>query len=133
MKRIDHIGIAVKDLDKALEFYQKILSAKPDCIEEVRDMKVRTAKFRVGELSIELIESLDAEGTVARFIKKRGEGIHHICLEVEDIEKATNELKRKGIKPVFPEAKPGSEGTLINFIPPKNAAGVLIELAEHPK
>ena len=127
-KKMDHIGVAVKNIAQALPFYQKGLQLELKDTEEVSGMKVKVAKLSVGETTIELIEPLAGNENVAKFLSKRGEGIHHICFEVEDIDQATEELKSKGYQPIYEESQTGAGGKKVNFLKPKDTAGVLIEL-----
>lgn len=130
IKKVDHIGIAVADIAKALKFYEETLGIKCTGVEEVADQKVRTAFLPVGDTEIELLESTDPASTVARFIEKRGEGIHHIALRVEDIEAALGKMKAAGIRLLDEVPRPGAGGARIAFLHPKDTGGVLIELTE---
>ncbi len=128
--KIDHLGIAVKDLKEAVEAYKKILGVEPVEIEEVPQEKVKVAMFKVGESYIELLEGTTPDSAISKYIEKRGEGIHHIAFRVEDIEKAMEELKDK-VRFVYDKPRVVSNGKrIINFIHPKSAHGVLIELVE---
>lgn len=129
MLKLNHIGIAVKKIENALPFYQNGLGLAPH-IEEVPAMKVRTAKLATANTVIELIEPLEGEQAVSRFLEKRGEGIHHLCFEVPDLKKAMAELAGKGYQPLYPEPKVGTGGHLVNFLSPKDTAGVLIEILQ---
>ncbi len=129
-KKINHIGIAVKNLNDALSVFQDTLGMACIGIEEVKDQKVRTACFSVGESKIELLESTSPEGNIARFIEKRGEGIHHIAFEVDDLEAVLEGLKGKGIQLIDQEPRIGAGGIRIAFLHPKSTNGVLIELCE---
>ena len=131
LTHIEHIGIAVKDLKQAIKYYEEILGLKCYAIEEVKDQKVRTAFFKIGQTKIELLESTDPEGPVARFIEKSGEGIHHIAFAAENMTSALSELKNKGIKLIDETPRKGAEGLDIVFIHPKSAYGVLTELCEN--
>jgi methylmalonyl-CoA/ethylmalonyl-CoA epimerase len=124
---IEHIGIAVSDLEKAIGYYEEVLGLTCYAIEEVKDQKVRTAFFTIGETKIELLESMDPEGPVARFIEKRGEGIHHIAYAVENIEEALREAENKGIQLIDKQPRKGAEGLMIGFLHPKSTFGVLSE------
>lgn len=125
---VEHIGIAVSDLGKAIRYYEEILGLECYGIEEVEDQNVRTAFFKVGEIKIELLESTDPEGPVGRFIEKRGEGIHHIAYATENVSKALSEAEDKGIQLIDKEPRKGAEGLLIGFLHPKSTFGVLTEL-----
>lgn len=128
-ERVDHIGIAVRDLEKALSFWRDRLGLPIEGVEDVPEMKVRVAKLRVGETRIELLCPLAGEEAVTRFLEKRGEGIHHVCLAVPDADAATAELKGKGVTPVYEAARTGAGGHRVNFLPPKETGGVLIEVS----
>jgi methylmalonyl-CoA/ethylmalonyl-CoA epimerase len=125
---IEHIGIAVRDLGTSIELYEKLLGTGCYAIEEVPDQHVRTAFFRVGDTKIELLESTDPDGPIARFIEKKGEGIHHIALSVQQVSKALQEAAGLGIGLIDPLPRKGAEGLEIGFLHPKSTGGVLIEL-----
>ncbi|MFA5795152.1 MAG: methylmalonyl-CoA epimerase [Candidatus Brocadiia bacterium] len=129
LQKIDHIGIAVKDINTALAFYQQGLNLNPH-IEEVPAMKVRVAKLAVGESTLELIQPLAGEEAVTKFLANKGEGIHHICLKTDNVMALTKELIDKGYKPVYPEPKVGAGGHKVNFLSPRDTFGVLIEILE---
>jgi methylmalonyl-CoA/ethylmalonyl-CoA epimerase len=124
---IEHIGIAVRNLDLSIRYYEDVLGLKCYRIEEVKDQKVKTAFFKVGETKIELLETTDPEGPIGRFIKDKGEGIHHIAFAVDDLQKALNEAKSKGIYLIDERPRPGAEGLKIAFLHPKWTHGVLTE------
>lgn len=128
-RRVDHIGIAVANLETALSFWRDKLGLALEGIEDVPDMKVRVAKLRIGETRIELLSPLPGEEAVAKFLEKRGEGIHHICLAVPDAAAATAEMRGKGLSPVYASPKAGAGGHQVNFLPPKETGGVLIEVS----
>jgi len=125
--RIEHIGIAVKNLGEAIRFYEDILNLKCYGIEELADQKVRTAFFQVGGTKIELLESTDPEGPVGRFIDSKGEGIHHIAFAVDDIVSSLNELREKGVRLIDQAPRKGAEDLKIGFLHPKATLGVLTE------
>lgn len=127
---IEHIGIAVKDLEGAISFYEKVLGLKCYNIEEVPDQKVRTAFFMVGQTKIELLESTDPEGPISKFIGKRGEGIHHIAFAVKNIEEKLAEAEGKGVILIDQKPRKGAEGLDIAFLHPRSTNGVLIEFCE---
>ncbi len=127
---IEHIGIAVSNLQASIDFYERIFGLKCYKVEEVPDQKVRTAFFAVGETKIELLESIDPEGPIGKFIEKRGEGIHHIAFAVKDINKQLRDAEKNGIRLIDTVARKGAEGLDIAFIHPKSASGVLIEICE---
>ena len=128
---IEHIGIAVKDLQAAIEYYESVFGLKCYAIEEVADQKVRTAFFQLGETKIELLESTDPEGPVGKFIEKKGEGIHHVAFAVENIDEALKETEEKGIRLIDKSSRKGAEGLDIGFLHPKSTFGVLTELCEN--
>lgn len=127
---IEHIGIAVKNLDDSIAFYQNVLGLKCYAIEEVKDQKVKTAFFMVGQTKVELLESTDPEGPIGKFIEKRGEGIHHIAYAVEGLEQWLADTESKGIVLIDKHPRIGAEGMHIAFLHPKSTGGVLTELCE---
>jgi methylmalonyl-CoA/ethylmalonyl-CoA epimerase len=131
-KGLDHVAIAVKDLEKAIAFYEKAFGLKLAEIEEVKEQKVRTAIFGHGLGRIELICPTEPDTSVAKFLEKRGEGLHHICIEVEDIEASLAELKAQGAPLIDQTPKIGAGGAKIAFIHPKGTHGVLTELRQGP-
>ena len=124
---IEHIGIAVKKLDEAIPFYEKVLGLRCYAIEEVKDQKVKTAFFRVGQTKIELLESTDPDGPIGKFIEKRGEGIHHIAFAQEGVAAALNHARDKGVQLIDQVPRKGAEGLDIGFLHPKSTFGVLME------
>jgi len=128
-KKIDHVGIAVKNLEEAIKIWEG-LGLKVEEIEEVPDQKVRVAVIKIGESRIELLEATSEDSPIAKFIEKRGEGIHHIALGVEGIEKKLEELKEKGYRLIDEKPRIGAGGAKIAFIHPKSVTGVLLELCE---
>ena len=128
ISHIEHIGIAVKNLDESIKLYEDILGLKCYGIEEVKDQKVRTAFFKIGQTKLELLEPTDIDSPVNKFIEKRGEGLHHIALNVNNVNSALNELANKGITLIDKKARDGAEGLQIGFVHPKSANGVLLEL-----
>jgi len=132
LTHIEHIGIAVKNLNKTIKYYEDVLGLKCYAVEEMKDQKVNTAFFMIGETKIELLESTDPEGPVGKFIEKRGEGIHHVAFAVKNLTSSLNELKDKGIKLIDENAHTGAEGLNIAFLNPYSTYGVLIELCENP-
>jgi methylmalonyl-CoA/ethylmalonyl-CoA epimerase len=129
--RIEHIGIAVSDLETAIDFYEKVFGLSCYNIEEVPEQKVRTAFFMVGQTKIELLESTDPEGPIGKFIEKKGEGIHHIAFAVKNIEDQLVHAETHGVKLIDSVPRKGAEGLDIAFLHPKSASGVLIELCEN--
>jgi len=130
IKKIAHIGVAVKDIDEAVKFYKKNLHLEVKGIEEVEQQKVKIAFIPVGESSIELLQSTDPEGPIAKFIEKRGEGIHHLALEVDKIEEILEELKKRGVQLIDEKPRIGAHRTKIAFLHPRSTSGVLLELCE---
>ena len=129
--KIEHIGIAVKDLDKSISLYEEMLGYKCYKIEEVKDQKVRTAFFKIGETKIELLEATDPASPIARFIEKRGEGIHHLAFAVSDIQERLQDMEKTGINLIDKKARKGADGLDIAFLHPGSTLGVLIELCEN--
>ncbi len=127
---IEHLGIAVKSLDEAIPYYEKVLGMTCYNIEEVADQKVRTAFFKVGDTKIELLEPTSPESTIAKFIENRGEGIHHIAYAVKGIEGALAEVEAAGVRLIDKTPRAGAEGMTIAFLHPKSTQGVLTELCE---
>jgi methylmalonyl-CoA/ethylmalonyl-CoA epimerase len=128
---IEHIGIAVKNLEDSVSFYEKVFGLKCYNIEEVKDQKVRTAFFIVGQTKIELLESTDPEGPIAKFIEKKGEGIHHIAFAVNNIDAQLKHAEKEGVKLIDVNPRKGAEGLDIAFLHPRSTGGVLIELCEN--
>ncbi len=124
---IEHIGIAVRSLEESIPYYEDVLGLKCYAVEEVKDQKVRTAFFRVGETKLELLEPTDSESPLAKFIEKRGEGIHHIAFAMEDVSEALTEAAAKGIRLIDDKPRQGAEGLQIGFLHPKSTGGVLTE------
>ena len=131
VKKIEHIGIAVKSLENAIPFYENLLGTKCYAIEEVADQKVKTAFFQLGETKIELLESTDPEGPIGKFIENKGEGFHHIAYAVDNLNESLNELS-ENIRLIDKEGRKGAEGMQIGFLHPKSTGGVLTELCENP-
>ncbi|MGB9840942.1 methylmalonyl-CoA epimerase [Thermovenabulum sp.] len=127
---MDHIGIAVKDLEEAKKIYTDLLGLEVHGEEIVEEQKVKVVFIPVGDSEVELLESTDPEGPIAKFIEKNGEGIQHIAFRVDDIEKALEELKQKGVRLIDEKPRYGAGGARIAFIHPKATKGVLIELCE---
>lgn len=129
MEKIEHIGIAVKDIRQANETYSKLLGVAPYKSESVASEAVTTSFFKVGETKIELLEATNAESAIAKFIEKRGEGIHHIAYAVNNIEEERSRLIAEGFQPIG-EIKTGADNKLVCFFHPKSASGVLVELCQ---
>lgn len=132
LSHIEHIGIAVKSLDKAIPYYENILGLKCYSIEEVKDQKVKTAFFRIGQTKLELLESTDPEGPVGKFIEKKGEGVHHIAFATNGLEDALKNVEEKGVRLIDKVPRKGAEGLNIGFLHPKSTFGVLTEFCEQP-
>lgn len=130
ISHIEHIGIAVRSLNEALEYYEGVLGLKCYKKEVIKDQKVITAFLKIGNTKIELLEATDDESPVAKFIEKRGEGIHHIAFAVDGIKEALTDLKEKNIKLIDESPRKGAEGLDIAFLHPKSAFGVLTEICE---
>lgn len=130
VEKIDHIGIAVKDLEKALKFYEEVLGLKSEGTEVVEEQKVKVAFLPIGDTEVELLESTEPNGPIAKYIEKRGEGIQHMAYRVDNIEKAIEEMKEKGIRMIDEKPRYGAGGAKIAFAHPKDTYGVLIELCE---
>ncbi|MBV6640051.1 MAG: methylmalonyl-CoA epimerase [Cyclobacteriaceae bacterium] len=128
---IEHIGIAVKDLDSAIHYYENVLGLKCYKIEEVKDQMVKTAFFRIGETKLELLETTDPEGPIGKFIDKRGEGIHHIAFAVNKLKDQLKDASQKGVELIDKHPRKGAEGLDIAFLHPKSTHGVLTELCEN--
>jgi methylmalonyl-CoA/ethylmalonyl-CoA epimerase len=131
LSHIEHIGIAVKDLQTAIPYYENVLGLKCYNVEEVKDQKVKTAFFMIGQTKIELLESTDPEGPIGKFIEKKGEGVHHIAFAVEGIESALEFAANQGIQLIDKAPRKGAEGLDIAFLHPKSTMGVLTELCEN--
>jgi len=124
---IEHIGIAVENLEDSIKYYEKVLGLKCYAIEEVKDQRVKTAFFKVGETKIELLQSTDPEGPISKFIEKKGPGVHHIAFAVDDVQQALNDAEENGIKLIDKQARKGAENLQIGFLHPKSTGGVLTE------
>ena len=133
MLKVEHIGIAVKDLAQSMPLFEKLLNTSCYKTEVVASEQVTTAFFRQGDNKIELLESTDPNGVIARFIEKKGEGIHHIAFEVEDIEAEMKRLQAEGFTLLNETPKPGADNKLVCFLHPKGTNGVLIELCMERK
>jgi len=131
LSHIEHIGIAVKSLETSIPFYEEILGLSCYSIEEIKDQKVRTAFFKIGETKLELLEATSSESPVAKFIEKRGEGIHHIAFAVDDINKSLQDVERKSVRLIDKTARKGAEGLDIGFLHPASTFGVLMEFCEN--
>ncbi|ODS36068.1 MAG: methylmalonyl-CoA epimerase [Candidatus Altiarchaeales archaeon WOR_SM1_86-2] len=130
IEKVDHIAIAVKDIDESLKFFCDGLGLSCKKIEEVEGQKVKVAFIPAGDTNIELVQATDPESAVAKFIEKKGEGIQHVALRVKDIEKAIQFLKDKGVELIDAIPRKGAHGSKIVFLHPKSSHGALIELVE---
>ena len=129
VKRIHHVAIAVKSIDETLKLLEELFDLKAEKIEEVPDQGVKAALIPVGDAELELLEPIDPSGGVAKFLEKRGEGIHHICFEVEDVDRELERLAAKGVELIDKKGRKGLAGK-IGFIHPRSVKGVLVELAQ---
>ena len=130
VKALNHIGIAVRSIEEQRPFYGEALGAQFEHIEEVPSQKVRVAFFRVGDVRLELLEPTDPESPVAKFLEKRGEGLHHMAFTVDNIQARINELKEAGLRMIDETPRPGAHHMQIAFLHPKSSHGVLTELCE---
>jgi methylmalonyl-CoA/ethylmalonyl-CoA epimerase len=128
ISHIEHIGIAVSSLEEAIPFYENMLGLKCYAVEEVKDQKVKTAFFMVGQTKIELLESTDPEGPIGKFLEKKGPGIHHLAYAVDDVDQSLAELEEKGVRLIDQKGRKGAEGLTIGFLHPKSTLGVLTEI-----
>ncbi|OIO99675.1 MAG: methylmalonyl-CoA epimerase [Bacteroidetes bacterium CG2_30_33_31] len=127
INNIEHIGIAVENLEASIEYYEKVLGLECYSTEVIADQKVKTAFFKLGNTKIELLESTDSESSIAKFIEKKGAGLHHIAFAVTDVDKSLEEAAAKGIKLIDEHSRKGAEGLKIGFLHPKSTGGVLTE------
>jgi len=130
ISHIEHLGIAVKSIENSLPYYENVLGLKCYNIEEVADQKVKTAFFKVGQTKIELLEPTSEDSTIAKFIEKKGEGVHHIAFAVPDVAEALSEVEAKGVQLIDKAPRKGAEGLNIAFLHPKSTASVLTELCQ---
>ncbi len=130
--KINHLGIAVEDIEEAIKLWEGALGLKAGKTETIPNLGLRVTKLRLGEVDIELLESTNTESAVGRFIASRGPGIHHLCIEVDDIEKALDEFRKTGFRLLDERPRIGAGGVRIAFVHPKSCGGVLLELAEKP-
>jgi len=128
IRKIDHIGIAVSDLDEALKLYRDTLGLHVEATEEFGGMKI--AFIPIGDTEFELLQPVDTSGALAKFIEKRGEGVQHIALRVDDVEKSLEELKAKGLRVIDEKPRPGAGGAKIAFFHPKSTMGILLEICQ---
>ncbi|MDR2926979.1 MAG: methylmalonyl-CoA epimerase [Cytophagaceae bacterium] len=128
ISQIEHIGIAVNSIDESRKYYEEVLGLECYKIEEVADQKVRTAFFRIGEVKIELLEPTSPESTIAKFLEKKGQGVHHIAYAVAEVNEALKDVEAKGIQLIDKAGRKGAENLNIGFLHPKFTEGVLTEL-----
>ena len=131
ISHIEHIGIAVKDLKESIEYWEKVFGLKCYAVEEVKEQRVKTAFFMIGQTKIELLESTDPEGPIGKFIEKKGEGVHHLAFAVKGIENALAETEANGIQLIDKTPRKGAEQMDIAFLHPKSTFGVLTEFCEN--
>jgi len=124
---IEHIGIAVTNLDESIAYYQNVMGLKCYAIEEVADQKVRTAFFKVGDTKIELLESTDPQGPIGKYIEKKGPGIHHLAFAVDNVAESLKHAEKEGVRLIDQSPRKGAEGLKIGFLHPKSTFGVLTE------
>ncbi|MCA9538564.1 MAG: methylmalonyl-CoA epimerase [Myxococcales bacterium] len=132
-KKIDHLGIAVPSMAEALPVYEALFGVPASHLEDVPDQKVRTAFFPVGESHFELLEAMAEDSPIARYLEKRRGGIHHVCVEVNDLDGLLAEYKARGVRLIDAEARPGAHGKRVAFVHPAATGGVLLELSEDAK
>ena len=130
IKKISHIGIAVKNIEEARKLYEEVFGLKVGDIETSEEQKVKIAFIPIGDTRIELLEATDPQSPIAKFIESRGEGVHHIAFETDNIEAELSRFKEKGLRLIDEKPRPGAHGTKIAFIHPKSTLGVLFELCE---
>src|SRR5664279_6198338 len=130
---IEHTGIAVKSLDESIPYFENLLGIKCYAVEEVKEQKVRTAFFKIGQSKIELLESTDPEGPIGKFIEKKGEGIQHLAIAATGLQANLTELEGKGVQLIDKAPRKGAEGLNIAFLHPKSTHGILLELCEKPE
>ena len=131
IKKIAHIGIAVKDLQSSAENYKKIFQREPSAEEYVEEQKVKVIHFNVGESTIELLQGTGPNSPISKFIEKRGEGIHHVSYESDNVKEESVRLRNDGFDLLYDDPKAGSDNTLITFLHPEKTNGVLTEISQH--
>ena len=132
IRKIEHIGLACRSVQDAEKFYSDALGLPVVERETLEDQKLKIVKVAAGESVLELLQPLDGELIISKFLATRGEGVHHVCFEVDDVNEATAELRAKGYQPLWDQPRPGAGGRRVNFLRPKDAHGVLIELNQPP-
>ena len=133
IKRINHIAIAVNNLEEAARFYQTVMGLSLSGVEVVPAQKTRVGFFKIGESNIELVQPSEPDSPLVKFLETKGQGIHHLCLEVDDVEAEVKSFLEKGATMVDQKPRPGAHNTRVAFVHPKSSDGVLIELCEYPK
>jgi methylmalonyl-CoA/ethylmalonyl-CoA epimerase len=133
LKKINHIAIAVNNLEDAAQFYQNVLGLNLSGVEVVTAQKTKVGFFKIGESNIELVQPSDPDSPLVKFLETKGQGIHHICFEVDDVETEVKAFLQKGVTMVDQKARPGAHNTKVAFIHPKSSGGVLIEICELTK
>jgi methylmalonyl-CoA/ethylmalonyl-CoA epimerase len=133
LKKINHIAIAVSNIEKAAKFYQDVLGLSLSDVEVVAAQKTKAGFLRIGETNIELVQPSEPDSPLVKFLETKGQGIHHICFEVDDVEEEVNAFLEKGATMVDQKPRPGAHQTKVAFVHPKSSSGVLIELCELPK
>ena len=128
LTHIEHIGIAVNSIEEAKSYFEDVLGLKCYAVEEVKDQKVKTAFFKIGQTKIELLEATSEESPVAKFIAKKGQGIHHIAFATQDVNASLKEAEEKGVRLIDKQSRKGAEGLNIGFLHPKSTFGVLTEI-----
>jgi methylmalonyl-CoA/ethylmalonyl-CoA epimerase len=133
VKGLNHVGVAVRSIEQQRDYYEKQLGAEFECIEDVPSQKVRVAFFRINDVRLELLEPTDPSSPIAKFLEKRGEGLHHLAFTVDDIRARIDELRESGLQMIDEAPRRGAHEMQIAFIHPKSTFGVLTELCEPPK
>jgi methylmalonyl-CoA/ethylmalonyl-CoA epimerase len=133
VKKIDHIAIAVNDIDEVARFYTDILKLDLSGVEIVTEQKTKVGFLKIGESTIELVQPASDDSPLVKFLETKGPGIHHICFEVDDIHREVEELKKRGARMIDETPRPGAHNTRVAFIHPKSSGGVLIELNQLPE
>ncbi len=133
IKKINHIAVAVNNLEEAAKFYQNMLGLTLSGVEVVAGQKTKAGFFKIGESNIELVQPTESDSPLVKFLESKGQGIHHICFEVDDVDAEIKALLEKGATMVDQKPRPGAHRTKVAFIHPKSSNGVLIELCELPK
>lgn len=133
LKKINHIAIAVNNLEEAAKFYQEVMGLTLSGVEVVSAQKTKVGFFKIGESNIELVQPAEPDSPLTKFLETKGQGIHHICFEVDDVESEVRSFIEKGAAMVDQKPRPGAHNTKVAFVHPKSSSGVLIELCELPK